>query len=250
MLKATLYDARRWRDILNVISTLLEEAEFKVLPEGLKMRAMDSSHTAMVDLDLPRAFFDKYKCDSSTELRFNVKNILNLLEGIVANESIEINYMDEEAKLIICLRGEYQRVFNLTTLAIEGEFDREPKATFKVRAQVQTASLKKVITDSQKMGDEISIETKANTITFRTVGLAGNVISTFEMGEAPLVELSVELESEAHYNLDLLGTIIKNASSISDAVNIEYSTNQVLRLGLVLPHGKLHFYLSPMLEAS
>lgn len=250
MLKVTFYDARRWRDILNVISTLLEEAEFKISPQGLRLRAMDSSHTAMVDLDLPSTFFDKYECDRSTELRLNVKSILNLLEGISANESIEMNYMEEQAKLVIYLRGEYQRVFNLITLAIEREFDREPKVSFKVSAQVQTASLKRVITDSQKIGDHISIETKANTITFRTIGLTGSVVSTFKTDEAPLVKLSVDLESKASYSLDLLGTIIKNAPSISDVINIEYSTNQVLKLDLVLPQGKLHFYLSPMLEAS
>jgi len=158
--------------------------------------------------------------------------------------------MEEQAKLAIYLRGEYQRVFNLTTLAIEREFDQEPKVSFKVSAQVQTASLKRVIIDSQKIGDHVSIETKAGTITFRTIGLAGSVISTFETGEAPLRKLSVDVESEASYSLDLLGTIIKNAPSVSDVINIEYSTDQVLKLDLALPQGKLHFYLSPMLEAS
>lgn len=251
MLKATLYDARRWRNILNVISTLLEDAEFKVSQEGLRLRAMDSSLTAMVDLDLPSAFFDEYECDKPTELRLNVKNLLNLLEGVGANESIEMNYIEEQARFVIYLRGEYQRVFDLTTLAIEKEFAREPRATLKARARVQTASLKRVITDSQKMGDQISIETKANTITFRTIGLTGSVVSTFEMGETPLAELSIDQESEATYGLDLLGPIVKNASLISDAVAIEYSTDHVLRLDLIMPKGKLHFYISPMLiEAS
>jgi len=250
ILKATLYDAKRWRDILNIISNLLDEADFEVTQEGIRLRAMDSSHTAMIDLDLPSTFFDQYECNSSTRLRVNLKSAINMLEGIGANESIEINYAEDQARLVMHLRGEYQRVFSLSTLATEGETVPQPRATFKVKAQVLTLSLKKVISDSQKVGDQISIETKADMITFRTNGLSGNVVSTFKVGEGPLGELSAGVESKATYSLDLMGVIVKDAASLSTQVNIEYSTNQVLRLDFVLPQGKLHFYLSPMLETS
>lgn len=250
MLKATLIDAKRWREILGVIKTLLEEAEFKITSEGLKLRAMDSSHVAMVDLDLPSAFFDKYECDNTMELRFNVNNVLDLLENMSSNESLELNYSEKQARLVIYLRGTYERVFSVTTLAVENEFEREPSVTFKVRAQVETASLKKVIIDSLKIGDHIFIEADANMITFRTAGLSGDVVSTFRKDEPPLSELSVSENSKANYSLELLGNIIKNASQVSDIAQVEYSTNQVLRLSLVLQQGKLQFYLSPMLEAS
>jgi proliferating cell nuclear antigen len=250
MLKSVLCDAKRWRDILNLVSPLLEEAEFRVSAEGMKLRAMDSSHVAMVDLNLPNSFFDKYECDKLTELRFNVKSILDMLETMGAKDAIELNYLDEQMRLIIRLRGEYERVFNLATLAIEREFDREPKAVGKVRARVQAASLKRVILDSQKIGDSTSIETKTDLIVFRTVGLAGDVVSTFKRGEAPLTELSVEEESKSSYSLDLLSVIMKNASLVSDLIDLEYSTNQVLKMSLVMPQGSLHFYLSPMLETS
>jgi hypothetical protein len=98
------------------------------------------------------------------------------------------------------------------------------------------------------MGDQIVIKSDSESITFHTIGLSGNVLSTFQVGEAPIVNLSVSVDSEATYNLDLLGTIIKNVAAISDVTNLDYSTNQVLRLGLVFPKGKLTFYLSPMLE--
>jgi len=250
MLKAILYDAKRWRDILGVTKTLLEEAEFKISSEGMKLRAMDSSHVAMVDLDLPTAFFDKYECNNTMELRINVDNVLDLLDNMGPNESMELNYSEEQARLVIHLRGTYERVFSVTTLAVEKEFEREPSVTFKVRAQVETASLKKVIIDSLKIGDHIFIEADTNIVTFRTAGLNGDVVSTLRKDEPPLSELSVSENSKANYSLELLGNIIKNASQVSDVVQMEYSTSQVLRLGLVLPQGKLQFYLSPMLEAS
>jgi len=100
------------------------------------------------------------------------------------------------------------------------------------------------------MGDEVTIEAQKDKMEFRTIGLLGNVISTFKKGSPSLIELFVEKESRATYSLDLLKAIVGDASSISDTVNMEYSTDNVLRLDFVLPQGKLHLYLSPSLEAN
>jgi proliferating cell nuclear antigen len=114
MLKIFFYDAIRWRDLLNAISTLREEVEFKISPERMQLRAMDDSHTAMVDMDLSKDFFDKYQCDKSTDLRFNLNSVLNILQGVTSNESIAMMYDEEQARITINLRGEYERIFNLT----------------------------------------------------------------------------------------------------------------------------------------
>lgn len=250
MLKATLYDVKRWREIMNVISTLLEEAEFKASPEGLKLRAMNDSKVAMIDLELPASFFDGYECDVVTHLRIKVKSMQDILEGAEAKEAIELSYLKEQAKLVVYLHNEYERVFSLATLAIEKEFEEEPGTAFTVKAQVSTTNLKKVISESEKIGDEVTIEAKADRIEFKTIGLTGNVVSTFKKGSSSLTELFTEKESSATYSLDLLKAVVKDASSLSDTVNMEYSTDHVLRLDFVLPQGKLHLYFSPSLEAS
>ena len=100
------------------------------------------------------------------------------------------------------------------------------------------------------MGDQFSIIAEGQTVTFRTNGLGGSVVSTFTSGEESMSELFIEKESQATYNLNLFGDIVKNAPSVSDKVKIEFSTNLALRLDLLLPQGKLHFYMSPMLEES
>jgi proliferating cell nuclear antigen len=246
--KAILIDAKRWRDILNVVSTVLEEVEFAISTEGIKLKALDSSHTTMIDLNLPSVFFDVYECKKSTRLHVNLKKIINLLESTGVNETIEINYTEDQAKLVISLKGEYQRVFNLTTLSPEGETSLEPKVAIGTQVKIKTPSLKKVILDSQKIGEYLTITSKEQTITFRASGLDGNVVSTFKVGDEPLVEISVNEETESSYDLSLLGTIIKNASSVSESMKIEYATDQPMKLDLGIPQGKFHLYVSPRIE--
>lgn len=248
MFQAALYEAKRILEILEVTSTLLEEAEFRITERGLQLRAMDNSRTAMVDLDLPKAFFDQYQCAKTSELRFNLKTVLRMLEGIRAKEPIEIEYHEDKARLVVRVQGDYRRVIRLTTLTIEGAFEREPSVAFDTRAEIRSELLGRVIADAQKIAKEVSVEAEDNALSFSAIGLVGSFKNTNEVGDPSLVSLSIGKKSNATYSLDLLGSVVKNASSICDSLTVEFSSDDVLRLGLVMPDGRVHFYFAPLVE--
>src|SRR5215467_5865546 len=76
MFKATMNDARLFRNLLGAISSLIEEADFNAGPDGIKLRSMDPSHIAMVDFEWPRTAFDSYESTANTKLRLSVSNLL------------------------------------------------------------------------------------------------------------------------------------------------------------------------------
>jgi proliferating cell nuclear antigen len=248
MLTTTLVDAKRWRDILGVIFTIVDEAEFIISPNGMRLKALDPSRVAMIDLDLSNHFFDRYECDKPSRLRFKVKTVLDILDPVGSNESLDINYSEEQAMLVISLKGDYLRTFNLNTLVPEGEADIEPQINFQTSAKVSASSLKKVIVDSKKIGDHITIQALEDRVIFRTIGLGGNAVSTFVSGEEPISDLVTKQESKATYSLDLLEAIVKNAASVTEKIQIEFATDQPLKLDMLLPQSRLQVYMSPRIE--
>ena len=56
MFKLKVSDAKLLRDMATAISILVDEATFKIDPEGLKLRAMDPSRVAMIDFEWPKTF--------------------------------------------------------------------------------------------------------------------------------------------------------------------------------------------------
>ncbi len=52
--KITYPDAREFSQIIDAVSALIEEASFTLASDGLKLRALDPSRTAMIDLLIPR----------------------------------------------------------------------------------------------------------------------------------------------------------------------------------------------------
>jgi proliferating cell nuclear antigen len=53
MFKLKVADSKLLRDMATAISILVDEATFKIEPDGLKLRAMDPSRVAMIDFELP-----------------------------------------------------------------------------------------------------------------------------------------------------------------------------------------------------
>ena len=51
MLQVISPRAEEWRSIVKAIATLIEEASFEFSPEGIKLRSMDPSHIALVNLN-------------------------------------------------------------------------------------------------------------------------------------------------------------------------------------------------------
>ena len=54
MFRLKVADIKSLRDMITTISILVDEATFKLDPEGMKLRAMDPSRVAMVDFEWPK----------------------------------------------------------------------------------------------------------------------------------------------------------------------------------------------------
>ncbi len=73
MFKASISDARLWKNLLAAISTLIEEADFNATPEGIKLRSMDPSHVAMVDFEWQKTAFEEAAHEDQDQHRLNVE---------------------------------------------------------------------------------------------------------------------------------------------------------------------------------
>ncbi len=51
------------REVVDVVSTLVDEAKFNVGKDSIIVKAVDPAHVAMVDLSLDRGAFEAYKAD-------------------------------------------------------------------------------------------------------------------------------------------------------------------------------------------
>ena len=99
MVKFAYPDAKYFRGIIEVLAKTMDEACFKVTPEGLKLRALDPAHVSLVDLEIPSSAFVEYECEEEYRLGFNTTMLLKLLKRGKRGDMLDIS-VEEELSLI------------------------------------------------------------------------------------------------------------------------------------------------------
>jgi len=249
MFKLKMADAKLLRDMIASISILVDEATFKLDPDGVKLRAMDPSRVAMIDFEWPKTVFDEYVCTEPAKMCINITELLKLLKRSGKDEVVELLLEENNPKLQIKIVGKYTRNFTMPTLEASEEEVPTPKITFNVKAKATTEGLSQAIEDAQLVSDHVKIEADQDKIVFIAAGDLMGATITLQKGSDALLDLDVKEPSKATFSLSYLAEIVKAASATSDIATLEFSTDMPTKLDFQqAKDGKLTFYLAPRIE--
>ncbi len=249
MFKLKVSDAKLLRDMSTAISILVDEATFKIEPEGLKLRAMDPSRVAMIDFEWPKTIFEEYVCTEPTKICINISELLKLLKRASKDEAVELSLDDKTGKLLVKISGKYSRNFTMPTLEASEEEVPTPKITFNVKAKTTTLGLSQAIEDAQLVSDHVRIEADAEKLLLNASGDLMGASITLQKGSDTLLDLETKENSKATFSLSYLSEIIKAASATSDIATLEFSSDMPIRIDFQqTKEGKLTFFLAPRIE--
>jgi len=249
MFKATIGDARLWRNMLAAISTLIEEADVTASPDGIKLRSMDPSHVAMVDFEWNKSAFQEYTCLQPTKIRLNVTDVVKKLRG-AGQEPLEMAYDEGTRKLSMVIKGKWTTTFTLPTLDPGDEEVPTPKIAFNTKIKMISSSFKDIIDQIQTVSDNVKFESTAEKFTAEAITELSGAKIELPKGSDVLLEIDVKEPCKATFNLNYLSEISKAGSSAAELVTLEFSTNMPVRLEYDMPQqGKLQYYLAPRIEA-
>jgi len=233
----------------SAIAILVDEATFKLDPDGMKLRAMDPSRVAMIDFEWPKTVFEEYQCDVPTKMCINITELLKLLKRAGKDETVELALDEQTAKLQVKIAGRHARNFTMPTLEASEEDVPTPKITFNVRVKATSEGLSQAIEDAQLVSDHVKIEADSEKLTFNASGDLMGATITIQKGSDTLLDLEVKEPAKATFSLSYLSEIIKAASATSDIATLEFSADMPIRLDFHQPkEGKLTFYLAPRIE--
>ncbi|HVP26082.1 MAG TPA: proliferating cell nuclear antigen (pcna) [Candidatus Bathyarchaeia archaeon] len=249
MFKLKVSDAKLLRDMITSISILVDEATFKLDPEGIKLRAMDPSRVAMVDFEWPKTVFEEYQCTEPTKMCINITELLKLLKRAGKDETVELALDEKTGRLQVRIAGKYSRNFTMPTLEASEEEVPTPKLTFNVKIKATTNGLSQAIEDAQLVSDHVRIEADAEKLAFNATGdLMGAEIS-LQKGSDTILDLEAKEPAKATFSLSYLSEIIKAASATSDISTLEFSSDMPIKLDFQqTKEGRLTFYLAPRIE--
>ncbi len=246
MFEVELSNVEPLRNLVKAISVVVEEGSFRIDEELMRLLAMDPSHVAMVDFELPKGFFDRYSAGEEVRLTMNMRELLRFLDRVERGEQLKIKLDEEQSRIIIeCRRGGHIRTFAMPLLEPVEEEAPSPKIFFKASARFLTQSLRRAIRDASIVSEHVRIEISAKEMRIQASGEAGSVSSVWELGADDLLELRAQEEARATFTISYLQDMINAAAMSSEVTTIELSTDMPIKMNFELPQGKLIYYLAP-----
>ena len=88
MFEARLVEGRVFKQLIEAIKDLVQDANIDCSEDELSIQAMDSSHVSLVQVNLQSTAFDHYRCDRAISLGFNSANMSKILKCAGNDDSI------------------------------------------------------------------------------------------------------------------------------------------------------------------
>ncbi len=123
----TLPRAKTWKDAITAISTLIERGDMTISESGVVIRAIDSSHIAMVDFTLPAAIFSEYYVEQETVIGVDFREVGRIMARSKPTDQLKMKYNSEKNTLTITFIENASRTFNIPLIEAKGSDLKLPK---------------------------------------------------------------------------------------------------------------------------
>ncbi len=252
-MKATVAEAKTFKAILDAIAEMVEETSFKATPEGIRLRNMDTSRSAMITVDLPKEFFESYEVEEEEIIGLQLTDLRKLLQRAGASKlHLDTTKKDGRMQVKLEATGRGTRSFGVPLIRVVGEDLPDPKVPFKAKVKLIASLLDDAIKDCAIVGDTVAFTANKEDFNVTANGDDGEI--KVEFSEATNSLLSIELKDgmsqRTTYTISFLQSMMK-AADASDIVELQYGQALPVRMDFDLPtKGSISYFLAPRIEGS
>ncbi len=248
-----LENSRILKGIIETLSSIIDETQFKVTPTDFTISAMDPSRICLLKLSIKKENFDEFKCSKETKVGLNLDDLDKILKRSSINDNVEIVFKEEDQKIKIKMKREGSsrtRTFSLALLDIDIEeipMDTLLNIEYPSRWVIDTEFLVEAIKDAEIYSEILNMKAIVDQgLIFSSTGQIGEM--NYELGVEDLIEANINELSAGSYSLTFLKGILK-ISSITEKLEISLKTDHPLKMVFNLAEGgELFYFLAPRVE--
>ena len=249
MFEIVFDNAKIFKDCVDSLVTLIDEGEFQITKEGLKLRAMDPSQIAMVDFVYPKSALEKYEVPSETKIGLNLDDLSKVTSRVRAGEKLVLKLDKTGSRLEMVFKGKTTRRFNLPLLDVSGMSPKQPKIEFDSRIKVNGFTLKEGLKDASLISSHVVLKADKEGFEISAHGDKGEVLIEAKKGDDVLLEHTVNAESRSMYPLEYLNDLLKTTENEAVVV-LDLKTDNPLRIEFPIGQATIVYYLAPRIESA
>ena len=247
-LRVDFEDARVWRYMVASIEKVIDEAVFLFTEEGLRLRALDTSHVVMVDLYYPSSSFSLYEVQGEVALGVSFDVLSKILKRATKRDALSIRFDGSMVEVAFTGRGE--RKFRFPQIELTLEKLPEPKIEFTVKFKMLSNIFREAIKDLGTIGESLTVRAfeGEDRVIMSGKGDIGEAEVDLSLESQSLLDIDIESPDSSSYSLEYFDMMLQ-AAQAADVVGFSYSADAPARVDLEYQAGgRLTFYVSPRVE--
>ena len=233
------------KEVVDVVSTLVDEAKFNVGKDSITVKAVDPAHVAMVDLTLDRGSFEAYKADEG-ELGVDMDKMKEILRLAKGGETIALSHDEDKNRLVVHVGNTTRRMALVDTAGMSDP--KVPSLNLPAKLVVRTEELRQAIRASESISDHIALKASAEGFEIVSEGDTDSV--THMVPKDLLEELQAKEAVRSLFPLDYFSNMVKAISSASN-VTLYLGSDYPVKIEFKIAGGKgeVKFLLAPRIES-
>lgn len=246
MFKAGLADPKLLKYYIDAISNMIDEAGISVSNEGIKLRAMDPAHVALVDFELEKDAFDEFQVGEPLVLGVDLERFNTILKRASATDKLQLELKEEGNALRIKFEDVTRRVFELPLIEISEEEQKVPNLEFPCEVELDPRMISEGIKDAEIISDHVTLRMDEESLVIEAKGDLGNV--TVNIGKDDAIAFTSKGKVKSMFSIEYLKDMIK-ASDVASSVKISMGENIPIKMDFLAPSARLSFLLAPRIES-
>jgi proliferating cell nuclear antigen len=233
------------KEVVNVVSTLVDEAKFTVNPSGLTLRAVDPAHIAMVDLTLSKDAFEEFKADEA-EIGIDIDKLNQFLKLARADDIVDLKHDEEKRRLNIVVGDITRRMSLIDTTGMSDP--KVPSLNLPAKVVVRGDDLAQGIKASEAVSDHIALIVSAEAFEMNCEGDMDQV--NWRKAKKDLVSLETTGSVRSLFPLEYFSNMLRSVSG-GNNVTMHLGNDYPVRMEFSIAGGKgeVRYLLAPRIES-
>ncbi len=232
------------RELLEVISAIVNEVKLSVTPEGIDVKAVDTSHVAMLILSLKKTAFEDFSGEP-VEIGVDVEKLKGVLRLAKPGDVIDLAYDAGKGRLVVAV-GKLTR--HMSVMDVAGISDpKVPSVNPPCKVVIKTEELRQGIRGSESISDHVTLTLEPDAFIMHSEGENDKV--DLKISKDALTHLEAKEVAKSMYPLDFFSSMVKALTS-ADEVTMSIGNAYPLKLefGFAGGNGDGRFLLAPRVE--
>ena len=243
MFKAAI-NAEILKDAIASLAVIVDEVRFRIISEGISVKAVDPANVAMVTFELGSSAFDEYSADES-EIGIDLNKITDLLGITDKGDTVRMELEEGNHKLLIDVGGLSYTLSLLDPSTIRAE-PRVPQLELPVKVVMNGTDLRHAVKAAEKISNHILMGVSGDTFYMEAKGDTDQV--RLEMGRDQLIDLKSG-EASSLFSLDNLIDIAKPTNKVNEvSLSLGRDFPVIIDFEIANGAGRISYLLAPRIE--